>query len=84
MKRLVAPLLCALALLPGCFTAAGSIVGQQIQVSQQSRGEESHAHVEGTAIGVALDVAAVMAIVAVGASRLDFSPSQPSDYGVHD
>ena len=86
MKRILSSLLCALALstMTGCFTAAGSIVGQQIQVSKQSRGEESHAHIEGTAIGAALDIAAVMAIVAIGASRFDFAPSQPTDYGAHD
>lgn len=88
MKKLIASLACVLSLftMTGCFTAAGSIAGQHIQIEKNSRGEESHAHIEGTAIGAALDIAAVAAIIAIGASRMDFGPSQPHDpsYGVRD
>jgi hypothetical protein len=83
MKRILTSVLCVLTLgsMTGCFTAAGSVVGQQIQVSKQSRGEESNAHIEGTAIGAALDLAAVIAVVALANSSFDFGPTPP--YSTH-
>jgi hypothetical protein len=85
MKNLIASLLCALTLstLPGCFTAAGAVVGHEVQQSRQKRGEDSSAFAAGTAIGLALDVTAVVLVASAISSAvdsippLDINPYQP-------